>query len=316
MSKKILITGALGQDGTILTKMLENEYELYGICRLTTQNEIIENHEKKYKIKLFQIDLSNYESVLNLVKNINPNCIVNFAGNTDVINPWDNIHQTFQNNCIVPLNLLESIINHDPSIFLFQSSSSLIYARSDNEIINENSNFSPMYPYGVSKLFSHNLLNEYRIKYGINVSSGIFFNHESFYRTPKFLSKKVAILIKEILNGQDKKLNLYDLNIFRDVSHAYDFMNGIKIIIDNNINDDFIFSSGKLTNMYDFVESFFRLHNLQMNKYVNYKEYGDKHEIHTIIGDNSKLKSIGWVPKYNTNDLIINMVKEEILNGQ
>jgi GDPmannose 4,6-dehydratase len=314
MNKKILITGALGQDGRILTNSLQNDYEIYGICRPSTQDEVILNHEKKFNINLSKIDLSDYNSVLNLIKTIKPNCIVNFAGNTDVINPWDNVHQIFQNNCIIPVNLLESIVKTDPSIFLFQSSSSLIYARSKNEIIDENSNFSPMYPYGISKLFSHNLLNEYRIKYGINCSSGIFFNHESFYRNPKFLSKKIAILIKDILNGYDRQINLYDLNIFRDISHAYDFMNGVKNIIDNSTNDDFIFSSGELTNMYEFVESFFTLHNLEMNEYVNYVEYGNKHETHSIRGDNSKLKSIGWNPKYNIEQLIIDMVKEEILN--
>jgi GDPmannose 4,6-dehydratase len=312
MKKKVLITGALGQDGTILTEILQNDYELHGVCRLTCSDEKLKTHSEKYNINLLISDLSDINSVNNLIETVNPDIVVNFAGETDVINPWADIHETFNQNFIIPLNLLNSIVKHNKDIFLFQSSSSLMYGKSNEKIINELSKTSPMYPYGISKLSTHNLMSEYRTKYGIKCSSGIFFNHESHYRSNKFISKKISSLIGQIIKGNIKKINLYDLNFYRDISHAEDFMNGLKIIIDNKIDDDFIFSSGNQTNMLEFSKRFFTIYNLDFYDYVNYTDSGNYYNEYDIIGDNNKLKSIGWNPKYSIDDLITDMINKEI----
>jgi GDPmannose 4,6-dehydratase len=310
--KKVLITGALGQDGTILTEMLENEFELYGVCRLLTPIKRLQSHTKKHKIELCLTDLTKLDSVDNLIRRIKPDIIVNFAGETDVVNPWGDITKTFKQNFTIPSNILTSIVKNNRDIFFFQSSSSLMYGRTEKTIINESDKFDPMYPYGISKLCSHNLLNEFRKTYNIKGSSGIFFNHESYHRSCKFVSKKLSTLISSILNGESKKIKLYDLNYNRDISHAEDFMMGVKLIIENKINDDFIFSSGKSTNILKFCERFFSLYNLNFNEYIDYTDSETYLNDYNIIGDNSKLKSIGWNPKYEIDELIKDMVLKEM----
>lgn len=312
--KKVLITGPLGQDGTILTKMLENDFELYGACRLLTPIERLQTHSKKYKIELCLSDLTNLDSVDVLIQTIKPDIIVNFAGETDVINPWGNISQTFEQNFTIPSNILTSIVKNNRDIFFFQSSSSLMYGRSKKMIVNEDDKYNPMYPYGISKLCSHNLLNEFRKTYNIKGSSGIFFNHESFYRGSKFITKKLSKLVNEIMNGKPNKIRLFNLDFNRDISHADDFMRGVKLILENEINDDFIFSSGESTNMLELSKNFFTLHNLNFYDYIDYYDDGDYPNDYDLIGDNTKLKSIGWEPKYDINYLITDMVNKEQIN--
>lgn len=309
--KKILITGPMGQDGVILTELLQNNYELYGACRVSSSIERVRKHSKDYNINLFRTELSDFQQVNKLVKHIKPNAIINFAGETDVISPWEDINNTFTQNFTIPLNFLNSIIKNDLDLFFFQSSSSLMYGRSNQKQIDENSKFAPMYPYGISKLSAHNLLNEYRLKYKIKCSSGIFFNHESHHRSAKFISKKLSSLVNKIINGNQEKIKLYDLNFYRDISHAEDFMSGVKLIIDNHINEDFIFSSGELTNIFEFSKKFFSLHNLNFYDYIDYTESNSCSNNYSIFGNNTKLKSIGWIPKYNIDSLIIDMVKKE-----
>jgi GDPmannose 4,6-dehydratase len=312
--KKILITGPLGQDGIVLTKLLEDKFELFGVCKMLTPIQRLNEHSKNHKIKLCLSDLTNQESVDILIQTINPDIIINFAGETNVINAWDNISQTFEQNFKIPSNILTSIVKYNKDIFFFQSSSSLMFGRSDSHIISEADKYDPMYPYGISKLCAHNLLNEYRKNYNIKGCSGIFFNHESFYRSEKFITKKISKLIARIINGDIDKIKLFNLNFNRDISHAEDFMRGVEIIIENSINDDFVFSSGVSTNMLELSEKFFKLHNLNFYDYIDYNDNMNYPNEYNLIGDCTKLKSIGWEPKYSINDLILDMVDKEIKN--
>jgi GDPmannose 4,6-dehydratase len=311
MKKKVLITGALGQDGTLLTELLLDEFIIFGVCKPDTDNNRINLHKSNYNIELYSIDLTNYNETYDLINTLKPDIIVNFAGVTDVMNPWEDIDNTYKQNCQIPSNILKSISKVDNKIYFFQSSSSLMFARSNQNEINENSALSPMFPYGVTKTYSHNLLNEYRIKYGIRGCSGIFFNHESPQRSDIFLSKKLAKFISKILKGENIKLNLFDLNNYRDISHAKDFMRGVKLIITSQVDDDFIFSSGKLTNLLEFTTQYFKQFNLEINQLVNYVD-NNKSPDYKIYGDNSKLKSLGWEPEYTIESLINEMVNNEI----
>ena len=311
--KKVLITGPLGQDGTILTKMLENDFELFGVCRLLTPTDRLQKHSKSHNINLSLSDLTDLNSVDNLIKTIKPDIIVNFAGETDVVNPWGNISQTFEQNFTIPSNILTSIVKNNRDIFFYQSSSSLMYGRSNKTMINEDDKPDPMYPYGISKLSTHNLLNEFRKTYNIKGSSGIFFNHESVYRGEKFITKKLSKLINKIIKGNSEKIRLFNLDFNRDISHADDFMRGVKLILENEINDDFIFSSGESTNMLDLSKKFFTLHNLNFYDYIDYYDDGNYLNDYNLIGNNTKLKSIGWEPKHDINYLITDMVNNEII---
>jgi GDPmannose 4,6-dehydratase len=315
MKKSIVILGPLGQDGKLLSSILDKEqYNLFGITKENTNPKRIILHENEFGGKIYSTDLSIYSNVETLLNKICPDIIVNFCGVTNVFNPWENVDYLFQQNCKIPLNLLEYITKNNKNIFLFQSSSSLMYGRSEKEHISELSNFAPIHPYGITKLYTHNFINEYRENYGLKCSSGIFFNHDSQYRGENFLTKKVAKFISKILNGEKSSLKLGDLSSKRDISHAVDFMYGVKHIIENKLNENFIFSSSKLTSINDLVKLFFTSYNLEMDKFITIDESLKRKDGPCIYGDSSKLLLSGWSPKKNLNDLVKDMVEFELNN--
>lgn len=308
---KILIIGILGQDGTILTNLLKNDHKIFGVTHKNSLSEKILSFENKNKIKIESLDLKDYDVCEDLIKRILPDVIVNFAGITNIFSPWDDQIKLVDQNIKIPLNMLNGIKNVDDRIFFFQASSSLMFGQSKEMEITEFSELSPIYPYGLSKSFIHGLMNEYRKNLNLNCSSGIFFNHDSYYRGENFLTKKISIFLKKLQDGEKNKLYLGDLNGFVDISHAYDFMSGVKLIIENKISDNFIFSSGNLIKLYDLVKLFFDQENLNMDDYVVFDQnYIRKKQI-KIYGNNQKLTSIGWKPKFNTELLVKDMLKME-----
>lgn len=320
VKKNIVILGPLGQDGKLLSSILSpDEYEIFGICKENTKPERMDFHSKMFNSKLFCTDLVDYSKTKELLDSISPDIIVNFCGITNVFNPWEDIGLLFQQNCIIPLNIMEYIIKTNKDIFFFQSSSSLMYGRSEKSKINHInhlSNFSPIYPYGITKLYTHNFLKEYRIEFGVKCSSGVFFNHESQYRGDNFLTKKVSKFVSEILKGNKGVLKLGDLSSKRDVSHAADFMSGVKYIIENELNDDFIFSSNRLITTEELVNLFFTTYGLNMKDYVVIDDSLIRKEEPCVHGDNTKLLLTGWRPKKTINDLIVDMVEFELNNNE
>lgn len=313
MKKKILILGPLGQDGKLLSSILEKDkYDIYGICKKNTLLDRIEFHQKNFDSKIIMGDLTDYSFVEKILDKINPEIVVNFCGVTDVFNPWNNISYIYEQNCKIPLNILNYIHNKNQNIFLFQSSSSLMYGRSDSNHINHLSNFSPIYPYGVTKLHTHNYIIEYRKNFNLKCSSGIFFNHDSQYRGEKFLTKKISTFISRILSGKKEKLELGDLTSKIDISHALDFMYGVKHIIENNLNDDYIFSSGKLISVEELVKLFFNEYNLKMEDYVIQNKLLKRKDNINIYGDTTKLNLTGWEQKKTLKDLVCDMVNFDI----
>ena len=313
--EKILIIGALGQDGTILSSILpRDKYKIYGICKEDSDKTKIEFHTKSFGTEFYYCDFTKSEKVNDLLSKIRPNIIVNFAGITNVFNPWSDIDYMYLQNCQIPLNILEYIKKFDKDIYFFQASSSLIYGRSENPHINHLSSFDPLYPYGITKLFSHNLVNEYRNTFDVKASCGVFFNHESEYRGKNFLSKKVSKFVSEILKGNKTKIKLGNLTSQRDISHAKDFMDGVKFIIENKLNNDYIFSGCKLISMYDFVKMFFDTYNLNIENYLEKDSSLIRKYEPCVYGDNTKLLLEGWKPKYDLNILIKDMVEFELQN--
>ena len=184
-------------------------------------------------------ELSDIDYVETLIKIVKPDIIVNFAGETDVINPWGNVPKTFDQNFTIPKNILSSIVKINPNIFYFQSSSSMMFAKSNDYIINENSHPKPMFPYGISKLSSHYLVQEYRLKYNLKCSSGIFFNHESFYRSGKFISKN------EFLDQKNINFNLNINNYLVQKGNTKDLLFSFDTII-AHVSNFFTLKTGDL----------------------------------------------------------------------
>lgn len=308
---KILITGILGQDGQILTELLKKNHQIFGVTHLETSENRIKNFEVKHNVKIYKKDLIHIKNCMDLIEDVQPDIIVNFAGVTNVFNPWDNQLELVNQNLIIPVNILNTIKEINQNIFFFQASSSLMFGNSGTNEICEKTNLSPIYPYGIAKAFVHNLIDEYRINLNLQCSSGIFFNHDSFFRKNKFLTKKLASFVVNIEKSESKKISLGNLDGFIDISHAYDFMSGVKLIIENKMNENYVFSSGKLVKVYDLVKLFFEFKNLDIENYVEYDKTLDRKNQTQIYGNNNKLKSLGWESKFDLKLLVKNLIEME-----
>ena len=306
MNRVILIIGILGQDGQYLSSLFNGD-SVFGICRPNT------NIDRMSK-NMFTTDFTDYKEVKVILNHIKPDVIINFAGVTNVFNPWDELTMTHTQLIDIPMNILRYMVEENRNIFLFQASSSLMYGKSIISEITETTPLNPLYPYGIDKAYIHNIIGDYRSKFGLKCCSGIFFNHDSPLRGSGFLSKKVAKFIASVIKGNDEILKLGSLDSYKDISHAKDFMSGVKLIIDHDLSEDFVFSSGSAIKTHDFVKLFFDLHNLDFKKYVVLSDNG-RNENMMLFGNNNKLKSVGWKPEYGVNELILEMVKNELNNA-
>jgi GDPmannose 4,6-dehydratase len=304
--KRALILGSKGQDGQFLSeKLLLDGYEVFGVIKPNT------NSLQKNTISLDLTDIKNVEFIISKVK---PTHIFNFAGVSDVFNPYDNLEFSYQQNCLIPQNFLNSILKIDKTIRFFQSSSSLMYGRSTINKINEETPTSPIYPYGITKLYSHNLIKEYREEFDLFCSSGIFFNHDSEKRGDKFLTQKIILGIKDILNKKTNTIKLGNIDVHRDISYAGDFMDAVKLIMESNNPTDYVLGSEKLTSIREFIEKSFNYVGLD---YKNHIEQ-DKDFIRTkndiiLVSDITKIKNnLGWKTTKNIDDIIKIMINDKI----
>jgi GDPmannose 4,6-dehydratase len=304
--KRALILGSKGQDGQFLSeKLLLDGYEVFGVIKPNT------NLLQKNTISLDLTDIKNVEFIISKVK---PTHIFNFAGVSDVFNPYDNLEFSYQQNCLIPQNFLNSILKIDKTIRFFQSSSSLMYGRSTINKINEETPTSPIYPYGITKLYSHNLIKEYREEFDLFCSSGIFFNHDSEKRGNKFLTQKIILGIKDILNKKTNTIKLGNIDVHRDISYAGDFMDAVKLMMESNNPTDYVLGSEKLTSIREFIEKSFNYVGLD---YKNHIEQ-DKDFIRTkndiiLVSDITKIKNnLGWKTTKNIDDIIKIMINDKI----
>jgi GDPmannose 4,6-dehydratase len=304
--KRALILGSKGQDGQFLSeKLLLDGYEVFGVIKPNT------NSLQKNTISLDLTDIKNVEFVISKVK---PTHIFNFAGVSDVFNPYDNLEFSYQQNCLIPQNFLNSILKIDKTIRFFQSSSSLMYGRSTINKINEETPTSPIYPYGITKLYSHNLIKEYREEFDLFCSSGIFFNHDSEKRGDKFLTQKIILGIKDILNKKTNTIKLGNIDVHRDISYAGDFMDAVKLMMESNNPTDYVLGSEKLTSIREFIEKSFNYVGLDYKNHIEQdKDFiRTKNEI-ILVSDITKIKNnLGWETTKNIDDIIKIMINDKI----
>lgn len=305
MKKKVLITGSLGQDGYFLSKkLLSQGHHVVGVVK---KNKIFEN--QNYQI--LKVDLTNQYEVDKLVSEVNPTHIFNLAGVSDIFFPFDNMSEIYEQNCKIPLNLIQSILNYDKKIKFFQASSSLMYANGDTKIINENCILSPKYPYGISKASIFTQMKELRKEKNLYLSTGIFFNHDSEKRTNEFFTQKVVLGLKDILENKTDKLILGNLNVYKDISYAEDFIDGVVSQMDLEESQDIVFGSGHPIILRDFVSKCFAFFGLDYKKYVISND--EKITQFGLVADTTNAQKIlNWKTTKNIDDIIKIMIEDKI----
>lgn len=319
--KKALITGITGQDGYYLSKLLlEKEYEVHGTIRRSSSintsriDPLIAKYSKDRLFNLHYADLLDSASLSTLINLIKPDEVYNLAAQSHVSVSFKNPILTTQVGTLGPLSLLEPIRHLDKEVKFYQASSSEMFGGSSKESLNENSLFDAKSPYAASKIFAHDITKIYRDSYGIFGVNGILFNHESPLRGETFVTRKITKAVGRISLNIQEKLTLGNLDASRDWGYAGDYVEGMWMMLQHSIADDWVLATGETYKVSDFVKSAFDYAGLEWSKYVETSEkYFRPNEVDYLLGDSSKAQKIlNWKSKTSFDQLVQMMVDADI----
>ncbi len=318
MNKTAFITGINGQDGSYLAEFLiEKGYEVWGILK---RNSVSENqtyrvdHLRNHsKLNLVYADLIDMASLVSVLQKCMPDEIYNLAAQSHVRVSFDQPIYTAQVTGVGTLNLLEAARLICPKARIYQASSSEMFGNciDDDGFQRETTPMNPVSPYGCAKVFSYNICRNYRNSYGMFISNGILFNHESPRRGSNFVTNKVAKEAVRIKLGLVDKLTLGNLDATRDWGHAKDYVKAMWMILQHDKADDFVCSTGISHSVRYLVEYVFGLLDLDISKHVTtHERYLRPEELHDLKGDCTKLKNaLGWERAYTFEDMMKEMVE-------
>ena len=315
-NKIALITGINGQDGSYLSEfLLQKGYEVHGTLK---RNSVSENQTSRldsiyHKIKLHYADLTDLSSLISVIQKVNPDEIYNLAAQSHVRISFDQPLYTANVTGIGTLNMLEAVKLIKPNTKIYQASSSEMFGNSidDDGYQRETTPMNPVSPYGCAKVFSYNICRNYRNSYGMFISNGILFNHESPRRGTNFVTNKVCKEAVKIKLGLSSELKLGNLDATRDWGHAEDYVKAMWLILQENTPDDFVCSTGVSHSVKDLCEYVFNKLELDYNEYVKLDEkFLRPEELHNLKGDSTKLKEItGWTPEYTFESMLDEMIE-------
>jgi GDPmannose 4,6-dehydratase len=318
MKKRALITGINGQDGSYLAELLIGKgYDVFGTVK---RNSVAENQTARLdsvydKIgkNLIYADLTDLSSLLNALRISNPDEVYNLAAQSHVRISFDQPIYTANATGLGTLNLLEAVRSFNANIKIYQASSSEMFGNSidPDGFQRESTPLNPVSPYGCAKVFSYNICRNYRNSYGMYISNGILFNHESPRRGTNFVTNKVCKEAVKIKLGLSNKLALGNLDATRDWGHAKDYVEAMWIILQQESPEDYVCSTGVSHSVKDLVEYVFSKLDLNWKDYVVQDEkFLRPEELDDLKGDSRKLRSLtGWSPKYTFETMLDEMIE-------
>jgi GDPmannose 4,6-dehydratase len=310
--KKAFITGISGQDGSYLSEyLLSLNYEVHGIIRRHSVSESQDTRIAHLPVKTYYGDLSDQSSLERLLTEIQPDEIYNLAAQSHVKVSFDIPQFTCQTNSIGVLNILEAYRKCCPQAKFYQASSSEMFGDScdSDGYQRETTPMHPVSPYGVSKLFSYHMVNNYRKSYGLHACNGILFNHSGPRRGEAFVEQKIVKGAVRIFKGLQDRLELGNLNASRDFGHSKDYVRAMHLILQQETPNNYVVATGETYTIGQVVEYVFNRLGLRRNKYCNIKdELKRPNELPYLKGDSSRIRSLGWKPEYNFQLLLDEMI--------
>jgi len=336
MTKKALITGIRGQDGAYLARnLLDKGYEIYGADRRSGDTTYWRLNELgiRNEINTVYMDLLEVTNILRVIEKITPDEVYNLAAQSFVGTSFEQPIVTSDINAMGVIRLLEAIRLVNPGIKFYQASTSEMFGKVREIPQNEDTPFHPRSPYGVAKLYAHWATVNYRESYNMHASSGILFNHESPLRGLEFVTKKVTLAVAAIKNGRQDKVILGNLDSKRDWGFAGDYVEGMRLMLQQNEADDYVLSTGDTHSIKEFVEEAFKYIDADIvwsgegagTKGTDRKtgkvmvevspDFYRPAEVDLLIGNSGKAKKkLGWEPKVKFDELVKMMVEWDLKN--
>ena len=315
MSKRAVITGITGQDGSYLAELLlDKGYEVVGITRrLSAPNHWRIAHLQD-RIELRPADLLDQLSLIRVVEDVRPHEFYNLAAMSFVPASWDQPRLTGEYNAQGVTRVMEAIRQVDTSIKVYQASSSEMFGKVRETPQTELTPFYPRSPYGVSKVFAHYITVNYRESYDLFAASGILFNHESPRRGLEFVTRKVTNGVARIKLGLADSLSLGNLDAHRDWGFAGDYVRAMWAMLQRDTPEDYVIATGLSHSVRDLVEAAFTHVGLDWQDYVRTSSALLRPaEVEHLIGDSSKARSdFGWKPSIDFSSLVQMMVDEDL----
>ena len=317
--KRALITGITGQDGFHLTELLLSKgYKIFGLLNGQRNSRVLEFSKKFPDVELLEGDLTDFSSLMRAIDISKPNELYNLGAISFVGLSFKQPELTANVTGLGPLRLLEAIrtLGAEKEIKFYQASSSEMFGKVLQVPQNEATPFYPRSPYGVAKVYAHQICVNYRESYGMHVSCGILFNHEGEYRGEEFVTRKITKSVAQIMQGKLDKIRLGTLEPKRDWGYAGDYVEAMWLMMQQQTPDDYVIATGKTHSVRDFLASAIKAAGLkgEPEDYVviddNFKRPA---EVDLLVGDASKAKKVlGWEPKVNFEELVSRMVNHDI----
>ncbi len=318
-TKRALITGITGQDGSYLAEHLISEgYEVHGTIRTTTQDmedtrigHLVTGDDPA--VTLHVTDLADSHSLGRLIDDLRPHEVYNLAAQSHVRASFDQPVHTGNVTGLGAVRLLEAIRTSDSSIRYYQASSSEMFG-STAPPQGEDTPFHPRSPYAVAKVYAYWATINYRESYGMHASNGILFNHESPRRGKEFVTRKITSAIPRLRSGDQSKLYLGNLDAKRDWGHARDYVKAMHMMVNHDEPLDLVVGTGVAHSVREFLDAAFSVVSLDWHDFVEIDpKFYRPAEVDFLQADITQLTSLlGWVPETSFADLVREMVESDM----
>jgi GDPmannose 4,6-dehydratase len=314
-TKRALITGVTGQDGSYLAEfLLAQGYEVIGMVRRSSTVTFERIAHIQDRITLVAGDLLDEVSLISMLREHRPTEVYNLAAQSFVQTSWSQPVFTGETSALGVTRLLDAIRIVDPDIRFYQASSSEMFGKVVEVPQRESTPFYPRSPYGVAKVYGHWITVNYRESYGMHATSGILFNHESPRRGIEFVTRKITNGIARIKLGLDSELRLGNLEARRDWGFAGDYVKAMWLMLQQTQPDDYVISTGQTHSVRELCELAFGHVGLDYHDYVVLDErFMRPAEVDLLIGDPSKARErLGWQPETSFEELVRMMVESDL----
>ncbi len=325
-TKRALITGITGQDGSYLAELLlEKGYEVHGIIRRTStfntdriDHIYIDPHSEDARLFLHYGDLNDGTMLRRILEQVQPNEVYNLGAQSHVRVSFDSPEYTVDTVAMGALRLMEAIRDYqqrtDAEVRFYQAGSSEMFGKVQEIPQKETTPFYPRSPYACAKVYAHWQTVNYRESYNMFACNGILFNHESPRRGETFVTRKITRAVARIVAGRQQDLYLGNLDSKRDWGYAKDYVNAMWLMLQQDEPDDYVVATGETHTIKDFLDIAFDYVNLDWHDYVKFDpRYLRPAEVDILIGDPTYTKEkLGWEPSIDFHGLVKLMVDADL----